>query len=80
MSTIKVDIIKKAIHSYLQKKPPRSARSLRVAFSFQWEPNNEIEQVDFFARSDLPSQLHPWNVKRIEDAFNNKVANLHIFN
>lgn len=44
-----------------------------------WESNDEIEQVNFFERNSLPSAIHPWNVKRINDAFNNKKSNLHIF-
>jgi 8-oxo-dGTP diphosphatase len=51
----------------------------RIIDQIGWEPNEEIEQIAFFERINLPSQLHPWNVKRIEDAFNNKVSNLHIF-
>jgi 8-oxo-dGTP diphosphatase len=45
-----------------------------------WEPNNEIEKIAFFERTELPSQLHPWNIKRIKDAFNNVTSNMHIFN
>jgi 8-oxo-dGTP diphosphatase len=45
-----------------------------------WEPNNEIEKIAFFERTELPSQLHPWNIKWIKDAFNNVTSNMHIFN
>jgi ADP-ribose pyrophosphatase YjhB (NUDIX family) len=51
----------------------------RIVEKNDWEPNDEIEQVAFFERTNLPSQLHPWNIKRIDDAYNNKVSNLHIF-
>jgi 8-oxo-dGTP diphosphatase len=45
-----------------------------------WEPNSEIERIGFFERTELPSQIHPWNIKRIKDAFNNVTSNIHIFN
>jgi 8-oxo-dGTP diphosphatase len=45
-----------------------------------WEPNSEIEKIAFFERNELPSQLHPWNIKRIKDAFNQVTSNIHIFN
>jgi 8-oxo-dGTP diphosphatase len=48
--------------------------------SNSWEPNSEIEKIAFFERTELPSQLHPWNIKRIKDAFNNVTSNIHIFN
>jgi ADP-ribose pyrophosphatase YjhB (NUDIX family) len=51
----------------------------RIVEQKKWEPNDEIEKVAFFERTNLPSQLHPWNIKRIDDAYNNKVSNLHIF-
>ncbi|WP_062104269.1 NUDIX hydrolase [Bacillus niameyensis] len=44
-----------------------------------WKPNEEIEQVQFFEREKLPEQIHPWNIKRIDDALENKICHFHIF-
>ncbi|MBP1916068.1 ADP-ribose pyrophosphatase YjhB (NUDIX family) [Lederbergia galactosidilyticus] len=44
-----------------------------------WKPNDEIEQVQFFEREKLPEQIHPWNIKRIDDALENKISHFHIF-
>lgn len=44
-----------------------------------WEPNNEITKIDFFRRDSLPSQIHPWNIKRINDVYEMKLSHLHIF-
>lgn len=45
----------------------------------EWEPNEEIEQVQFFERKKLPEQIHPWNIKRMDDALENKISHFHIF-
>ncbi len=42
-------------------------------------PNEEIERVAFFSLENLPEQMHPWNRKRIFDAFSETVSLLHIF-
>ena len=44
-----------------------------------WNTNDEIEEIGFFPREQLPFQLHAWNRKRIEDAFQNLKSNLCIF-
>ncbi|TLS37170.1 NUDIX hydrolase [Pseudalkalibacillus caeni] len=44
-----------------------------------WWPNDEIEQIEFFERDNLPERLHPRNRKRIEDAYNNKVSHFVVF-
>jgi 8-oxo-dGTP diphosphatase len=44
-----------------------------------WTANDEIEQVAFFHKDHLPCALHPWNYKRIDDAYQNHVSNLWIF-
>jgi len=41
--------------------------------------DNEIEQVAFFTRDNLPTQIHPWNIKRINDAYENKISNIYVF-
>lgn len=51
----------------------------RIKGQTEWKPNNEIQQIAFFSRNDLPSQIHPWNVKRINDAYENKKSNLWVF-
>lgn len=35
----------------------------------EWKSNSEIQQIGFFGKDELPSQIHPWNVKRINDAY-----------
>ncbi|WP_456274558.1 NUDIX hydrolase [Bacillus sp. AK031] len=42
-------------------------------------PTDEISKIGFFHKNDLPNEMHPWNVKRITDAYSDKVSNLHIF-
>ncbi|OOE12423.1 NUDIX hydrolase [Fictibacillus arsenicus] len=44
-----------------------------------WATNDEIEEFGFFPKEQLPLQLHSWNRKRIEDAFQNLKSNLCIF-
>jgi len=44
-----------------------------------WKPNNEIQQIGFFERNALPQQIYPWNIKRINDAYENKISNLWTF-
>jgi 8-oxo-dGTP diphosphatase len=34
-----------------------------------WKTNDEIDQVAFFHKDHLPRELHPWNQKRINDAY-----------
>ncbi|MBM7585498.1 ADP-ribose pyrophosphatase YjhB (NUDIX family) [Bacillus pakistanensis] len=51
----------------------------RIIQKAEFVPNGEIEQIAFFDKGDLPKEMHPWNMKRIYDAFNDKVSNLHIF-
>lgn len=48
----------------------------RIKGRIEWKPNNEIQQIDFFARNSLPTQIHPLNIKRINDAYENKISNL----
>jgi 8-oxo-dGTP diphosphatase len=45
----------------------------------EWTTNNEIDQVAFFNKDNLPPELHHWNKKRIEDAYENKFSHLRIF-
>lgn len=42
-------------------------------------PNEEIQQRKFFALDSLPEAMHPWNRKRIHDAFTEANSSLHIF-
>lgn len=51
----------------------------RIKGKIEWEPNSEIQQIEFFERDALPSQIHQWNIKRINDAYDNKISNLWIF-
>lgn len=51
----------------------------KIKGQIEWKSNNEIQQIDFFPRNALPSQIHPWNIKRINDAFDNKISNLRVF-
>lgn len=51
----------------------------RIKGQTEWKPNNEIQQIGFFERNALPQQIHPWNIKRINDAYENKISNLWIF-
>lgn len=51
----------------------------RIKGQIEWKPNDEIQQIGFFARNALPSQIHPWNIKRINDAYENKMSNLWVF-
>jgi 8-oxo-dGTP diphosphatase len=44
-----------------------------------WTTNDEIEEISFFPREQLPHQLHAWNRKRINDAYQNLRSNLCIF-
>lgn len=45
----------------------------------KWTINDEIEEIGFFPREQLPHQLHAWNRKRIDDAYQNLKSNLCIF-
>lgn len=51
----------------------------RIKGKIEWEPNSEIQQIEFFERDALPSQIHQWNIKRINDAYDNKISNLWVF-
>ena len=51
----------------------------RIKGQTKWIPNNEIQQKAFFEKNALPTQIHPWNIKRINDAYENKVSNLWVF-
>lgn len=51
----------------------------RIKGQIEWKPDNEIQQIGFFEKTNLPSQIHPWNIKRINDAYENKKSNLWIF-
>ncbi|MBM6617792.1 NUDIX hydrolase [Bacillus suaedaesalsae] len=52
---------------------------VKLIDQIKWRPNQEIEKLAFFNRNELPTQIHPWNIKRIKDAFNNKFSNIYIF-
>jgi 8-oxo-dGTP diphosphatase len=45
----------------------------------EWTTHNEIDQIAFFNKDNLPLELHPWNKKRIEDVYENKFSHLRIF-
>lgn len=51
----------------------------KIKRQIEWKPNDEIQQIGFFERNALPSQIHPWNIKRINDAYENKMSNLWVF-
>lgn len=51
----------------------------RIKRQIEWKPNNEIQQIAFLEKDALPSQMHPWNIKRINDAYEGKVSNLWVF-
>ncbi|WP_278184405.1 hypothetical protein [Clostridium cellulovorans] len=40
---------------------------------------NEIQKISFFEKDTLPNEIHPWNIKSISDAYENKTSNLYIF-
>jgi 8-oxo-dGTP diphosphatase len=42
-------------------------------------PNEEIQQIGFFDAERLPELMHPWNKKRIYDAFTEMESSLHVF-
>lgn len=44
-----------------------------------WQPNEEIQGTGFFEKDRLPEQMHPWNVRRIQDAFENQSSILRVF-
>lgn len=44
-----------------------------------FESNEEIEDVKFFHKNALPAQIHPWNIKRINDVFEGKSSSFHMF-
>lgn len=44
-----------------------------------FESNEEIDDVKFFHKNALPAQIHPWNIKRINDVFESKSSSFHMF-
>ncbi|WP_421378515.1 NUDIX hydrolase [Bacillus salacetis] len=42
-------------------------------------PNAEIQQINYFALDKLPKLMHPWNKKRIQDAFIGMQSSIHVF-
>lgn len=42
-------------------------------------PNEEIAEIAFFPLEDLPVRMHPWNRKRIQDAFSDTISYIHTF-
>lgn len=46
----------------------------RIIGKTEWEPDNEIQQVDFFHKDTLTKEIHEWNKKRINDAYENKTS------
>lgn len=44
-----------------------------------WKSNDEIEMIDFFKEDALPNQIHPWNVKRIDEVYSGMVSNYCVF-
>jgi len=51
----------------------------RIKGRIEWKPDSEIQQIGFFERTNLPTPIHPWNIKRINDAYENKISNLWVF-
>lgn len=52
---------------------------LKIIGENPWQPNDEIERIQFFERNRLPLQIHLWNIKRINDVYDNKISQLYIF-
>lgn len=42
-------------------------------------PNDEISQIGFFSKDNLPNEIHPWNIERISDAFECKRSHFRVF-
>lgn len=51
----------------------------RILEKNNWKPNEEITEIDFFEKESLPAQIHPWNIKRIDDIYDGKMSNIDIF-
>ncbi|GKX66424.1 hypothetical protein [Inconstantimicrobium mannanitabidum] len=51
----------------------------KIKGQVDWQPDDEIQQISFFEKNNLPTQIHPRNIKRINDAYENKTSNLCIF-
>ena len=51
----------------------------KIKGQVDWKPNDEIQKIDFFEKDSIPTQIHPWNIKRIKDAYENKTSNLWVF-
>jgi 8-oxo-dGTP diphosphatase len=51
----------------------------KIKGQIEWKPNDEIQKIDFFEKNALPTQIHPWNIKRINDVYENKISNLWVF-
>lgn len=51
----------------------------KIKGQVDWQPNDEIQQISFFEKNNLPTQIHTRNIKRINDAYENKTSNLCIF-
>lgn len=51
----------------------------RIIGQNKWMPNNEIQQIGFFDKDSLPSPIHPWNITRINDAYDNKISYIRVF-
>lgn len=41
--------------------------------------NDEIVEIGFFSFDELPKQIHPWNLQRIADVFEDKESAFRIF-
>jgi hypothetical protein len=44
----------------------------------EWEPNDEISEIGFFAWNELPSPMDSKNVTRIQDAFEGRTGVVRI--
>ena len=51
----------------------------RISGKNNWKPNEEITDINFFEKGNLPVQIHPWNIKRINDIYEGKVSYIDIF-
>lgn len=45
----------------------------------EWHPNDEIAQVGFFRRDELPHPMTPRTLARISDAFDGRVGVVRVF-
>ena len=44
----------------------------------EWQPNQEISEMGFFFRDELPQPMHPKTQERIQDAFDGKIGFISI--